>query len=290
MTALLSNPVRHLPRTVATAFAPLELLLFSTDPVLVAEATTAGIDGFIVDWERRGKSRRQAGEGTQINEDTLDDLVRVRAATRRPVLCRIDGYGPWTAQQVERAIEAGADELLLPMVRNPQQVDRTLDHVADRCSLGILIETREGVRQAAQLARRPLSRVYVGLNDLRIDRGSASLFQPLVDGTVDRGRADVGPVPFGVAGLTLPDRGTPVASRLLAAELVRQQASFTFLRRSFLADTAGRPLAPAVTQIRAALAQLSDAPLRQRRADRAALRSTVPADRSAPLLGRRSVA
>jgi putative flippase GtrA len=290
MTSLLANPVLHLPRSADVALAPLELLLFSTDSVLVAEATAAGIDGFIVDWERRGKSRRQAGEGTQINEDTLEDLVRVRAATRRTVLCRIDGYGPWTAHQVERAIEAGADELLLPMVRNPQQVDRTLEHVAGRCSLGILIETQDGVQQAAQLARRPLSRVYVGLNDLRIDRGSASLFQPLVDGTVDEVRADVDPVPFGVAGLTLPDRGAPVPSRLLAAELVRLRASFTFLRRSFLADTAGRPLAPAVTQIRAALAQQAEVPLRQRRADRAALRSAVPADPPAFELSRRSVA
>src|SRR3978361_2320931 len=163
MTPLLANPVLHLPRPAHVALAPPELLLFSTDPVLVAETTAAGINGFIVDWERRGKSRRQAGEGTQIDEDTLEALLRARAAPRRTVLCRIDGYGPWTAHQVERAIEAGADELLLPMVRNPQQVDRTLDHVADRCSLGILIETREGVRQAAQLARRPLSRVYVGL-------------------------------------------------------------------------------------------------------------------------------
>src|ERR1700712_5477256 len=68
---------------------PLELLLFHTDPRVVAEATEAGIDGFIVDWERRGKVRRQAGEGTEINNDTLADLERVRAATRGRVLCRL---------------------------------------------------------------------------------------------------------------------------------------------------------------------------------------------------------
>jgi hypothetical protein len=46
--------------------------------------------------------------------------------------------------------------------------------------------------------------------------------------------------PFGVGGLTLPGRGFPVSSDLLAAELVRAGTDFTFLRRSFTADMTGR--------------------------------------------------
>jgi hypothetical protein len=76
---------------------------------------------------------------------------------------------------------------------------------------------------------------------------------------------------FGVAGLTLPDRGAPVPSRLLAAELVRLRADFTFLRRSFLADTAGRPLAPAVAAIRAHLDGLARRSAVERGRDRADL-------------------
>jgi hypothetical protein len=125
------------------------------------------------------------------------------------------------------------------MVRTPEQVDRTLDLVAGRCGLGILIETQDAVERAAALAARPLSRVYVGLNDMRIDRCSTELFRPLVDGTVDAVRAEVAQ-PFGVGGLTLPGRGYPVSADLLAAELVRTGADFTFLRRSFTADMAGR--------------------------------------------------
>ena len=83
--------------------------------------------------------------------------------------------------------------------------------VGGRCGLGILVETLPAVAAAAGLATRPLSRVYVGLNDLRIARGSSELFEPLVDGTVDRIRADVERLPFGVAGLTRPDAGTPPA-------------------------------------------------------------------------------
>jgi hypothetical protein len=246
----------------------LELLLFHTDPRVVAEATRAGVDGFVVDWERRGKNRRQAGQGTQINSDTLADLVRVRAATNARVLCRVNGFGPWTRREIDAAVGAGADEVLLPMVGGPADVDRALRIVAGRCGLGILVETRAGVRATPELVRRPLSRVYVGLNDLRIDRGSDNLFEPLADGTVDEVRSWVtGPL-FGVAGLTVPDSGSPVPSRLLAAELARLRADFTFLRRSFLADTAGRPLAPAVAAIRSHLAGLDRRPAGERVRDR----------------------
>ena len=230
----------------------MDLFAFTVVPAVARALVLAGAAGVIVDWERRGKHRRQAGEGTQINADTADDLAAVRAAVpagRGRVLCRVNGAGPWTREEVDAAVDLGADEVLLPMVRTPDDVDLALDAVAGRCGLGVLVETRAAVACAPEIARRPLSRVYVGLNDLRIDRGSTALFAPLVDGTVEQVRAACGDVPFGVAGLTLPTSGAPVPSRLLAGELARLGASFTFLRRSFHADVAGGPVAPAVAAI-----------------------------------------
>ncbi len=226
----------------------MDLLVFTVDPDRADEVVRAGAAGVIVDWERRGKARRQQGEGTQINEDTLDDLVRVRAATGGRVVCRVNGAGPWTAEEVDLAVAAGADEVLLPMARTVDDVDLALDAAAGRCGVGILVETQDAVDRVDELVRRPLARVYLGLNDLRIDRGSDALFEPLVDGTVDAVRSAV-TVPFGVAGLTRPDAGSPVPSRLLAAELARLDASFTFLRRSFHTDTAGRDLSVEVPRI-----------------------------------------
>jgi hypothetical protein len=232
-----------------------DLFLFTVDPRWGADVVAAGAAGIVVDWERRGKARRQLGEDTQINADTPEDLARMRAATDGRLLCRINGFGPWTGGEVDQAIGCGADEILLPMVRTADQVDRTLDLVAGRCGLGILIETQHAVGRAAELARRPLSRVYLGLNDLRIDRRSEQLFRPLVDGTVDDVRAAVAH-PFGVGGLTLPEGGFPVPSGLLAAELVRLGAEFTFLRRSFTADMAGRDPFTEVPRLLQALAVL----------------------------------
>lgn len=233
----------------------IDLFAFSVDPGFVRRVVRAGAAGVVVDWERRGKVARQAGVDTQINADTADDLARVRAAGTGWVLCRTNAWVPWTAKEIELAVELGADEVLLPMVRRPEEIDAALDVLADRCGLGILVETTDGVRRAGELLSRPLSRVYVGLNDLMIDRGGVSIFEPLVDGTVEQVRevAAAAGVPFGVAGLTLPEAGHPVPCRLLIAELARMDTSFTFLRRSFHADIAGRDLSVEVGRILAAV-------------------------------------
>ncbi len=211
----------------------------------------AGACGVVIDWENRGKRARQAGSDTQINADTPADLARVRAATDGRVLCRINGWGPWTVREIDVAAALGADEVLLPMVRRPSEVDAALGAVADRCGLGILVETADAVRGVEELLRRPLSRVYVGLNDLMIDRGGRNLFTPLVDGTVEQVRAVAAAagIPFGVAGLTLPDAGWPVPCRLLLGALSHLGAAFTFLRRSFHADVVGRDMAVEVPRL-----------------------------------------
>lgn len=255
---------------------PLELYLFTVDPVRADRVVRAGAAGVIVDWEHRGKQRRQEGEGTEVSAHTPGDLARVRAATGGRVLCRVDAAGPHTLAQVDLAVGLGADEVLLPMVRRPEHVDLALDAAAGRCGVGILVETQEAVERVDELARRPLSRVYLGLNDLRIDRGSTSLFDPLLDGTAAAVRRSVR-VPFGVAGLTRIGAGSPVPTRLLAAELARLGASFTFLRRSFTADVAVHEMDAEVPRMLADVEALRTRSPEQVMADRAELVAAVGA-------------
>jgi hypothetical protein len=232
-----------------TAF---ELLLFSTDPATVSRYTEAGVDGFIVDWESKGKERRQSGADTEINHDTPEDLRRVRAATSARLFCRLNQHGPWTPGEIEEAIAGGADELLIPMVRSPEEVVEVIRLVADRCGVGIFVETLDAVRHADQLARLPISRVYVGLNDLSIERRSRSIFEPLTNGLVDAIRP-LFTVPFGLAGLTLPECGRPIPCRLLIGEITRLSCGFSFLRRAWRRDMAGRDPRAELPRIRAAI-------------------------------------
>lgn len=230
-----------------------ELVLFSIDPGFIRRAASAGVSTVIVDWEFRGKRRRQRSADTEINRHTAADLRRVRLATDRHLICRINAFGPQSRREVDLAIEAGADELLLPMVRTVEGVQRTLDLIGGRCALGILVETSDACELAPELGRLPLSRAYVGLNDLAIDRGSPTIFSPLVDGTVERVRQWF-EIPFGFGGLTLPHRGEPIPCRLLIAEMARLRCQFSFLRRSFHRDIAGQRLDAEVPRLLAAIA------------------------------------
>jgi hypothetical protein len=199
------------------------------------------------------KEARQRGADTEINLHTADDLRRVRAATGARVLCRLNAVGAGSADEIEAAVAAGADEVLMPMVRNAAQVEEVLTLAGGRCGVGILLETTAALENAGELAQLPLSRVYVGLNDLAIERRSPTIFEPLVDGTMERLRP-LFRMPFGFGGLTLPDRGVPVPCRLLLGEMTRLRCSFSFLRRSFHRDIRGRDFGFEVQRLLRAIA------------------------------------
>lgn len=238
-----------------TMDAKFALILFSTNPAFIRQAVASGVRGIIVDWEYIGKQTRQAFADTQINCDTLDDLRQVRACTDALVICRINSYGVTSTEEIERAIKAGADELLLPMVRTVKEVETVLDQVEGRCGVGILMETVAATMLIDELAHLPLSRVYVGLNDLAIERKTPNIFTAVADGTVERIRHAFSHTPFGFGGLTLPDRGYPIPCRLLIGEMARLNCDFSFLRRSFYRDIHGPELAVEIPRILEALRQ-----------------------------------
>jgi hypothetical protein len=251
-----------------------ELFLFTTDPQTIQGAVNAGVDGIIVDWESAGKINRQAGYDTQINQSTIEDLEKVRKATDAHVICRVNGYSDHTSVEIEKAIQAEANEILLPMVRTAGEVERTLEIINGRCKLGILVETIAAAGIASKLNEFPLSRVYAGLNDLAIDRKLENIFISVEDGTVEQIRKDFS-VPFGFGGLTLPEKGDPIPCRYLMGEMARLNCDFTFLRRSFLRDIKGRDMMIEVPRIRKTLMDMNQRTRAQVEEDRRMLNEFI---------------
>lgn len=244
-----------------------EPVLFHTgEPVLASFSRAADADGLpaavVVDWEERGKERRQAHARMAIGlvpSQSHDDpaaLARVRRHLPQvPVICRVDGPGDLAG--VDAAIAGGAAEVLLPMVRHEDEVDRVVEWADGRIGVGVMVETREAVDRVDQLAARPLSRAYLGLVDLALDRGTSSIFAAFTDGVVDHVASHVaGTTAFGVGGLTLPGHGDPVPVELLAGEILRVGSHFSFLRRSFLTHLASTPPDAGIRAVRGMLAGL----------------------------------
>lgn len=216
-----------------------ELFLFTTNPLLAKECNSAGVNAVIIDWENKDKEKRQDGYSTQINYDTADDLKQMRNHFPGTIICRINKYNPlYSETEINEAIECGANELLLPMVENKEEVIQVLKIVNNRCKVGILIETDAAVNNAGSFTNLPLSRIYIGLNDLHISRKSVSIFEPLVDTTVQQIKSLFPHIPVGVGGLTHPDKGDPIPSVILLKHYAALNINFSFLRRSFIRDIA----------------------------------------------------
>jgi hypothetical protein len=256
-----------------------ELLMFSSGQRRVMEAEEAGIHRIVVDLETGDKPGRQVGFDTEISTQTLEDLAMVRGLTRLPIVCRINAVGPATAREVEAVTARGADEILVPMVRSASEVEHVLEVAAGRIGVGVIVETRDAVANAIDLATLPLTRMYVGLNDLQIDSGTRHIFVAVSDGTIDRVRASAGRIPFGFAGLTLPGGGTPLPVRHLIDEMARLACGFTFLRRSFFRDASGYNLREATQRILSAVDQATGRPAEQVEVDR---RSALAAIQQVP--------
>jgi len=202
---------------------------------MTLQCRDAGIDGMILDLERRGKELRQAHFDTQISVHGLADLDWLRQHFPGRIICRINGGEALNKDEVIAAADLGADELLLPMVTGTDEVERVRDWLPAKIHLGIMVETNEAVARAEALSACDISRAYVGLNDLAIAGGYANIFRPLIDGTIEHLR-NIFTGPFGVAGLTHPALGSPIPSILFLAEMQRLAIDFTFLRRSFYRD------------------------------------------------------
>ena len=232
----------------------MEIFLFSHDLPYATAAANAGL-ALVVDWETTDKNRRQSGYDTEIDPGTPDLLARMRGAFSGRVVCRIDNRPGQRRQQIDTAVVLGADEVWLPMARSIDEVEECIEAIDRRAGLGVLVETREALDLGRQLDRLPLTRVYVGLNDLRIALGRGTTFDTMVDGTVDAFRADYHGA-FGVAAVTLPAAGAPVPQRLLLAEMARLNCSFAIARRAFRRDVPVSRIGETVTAIRSAYGDL----------------------------------
>ena len=212
-----------------------DLLLFHRDFETSQTYLKAGVDGIIVDLETAGKAKRQLGFDTEINDHTIADLHALRANSDGYLLCRLSGADV-TETEVSQVIQAGANEIIVPMLNSMFQAERICRLAENICKVTLMVETVEAMGIAEKLSKLPVARIYVGLNDLRIARQTASIFSPLADGTLERLRAAIKGPAFGFGGLTLPSKGAPLPAFHLYNEMARLDANFTFLRRSFYRD------------------------------------------------------
>lgn len=220
--------------------ARLALTLITGDPAWASAAVEAGIDRVLVDLERLGKAERQAGRHLRLSSLQWDDVAAVRAALPAGTLMvRLDPLHDGTRAQVERALELGADRLMLPYFAGADEIFRFCDIVAGRVPVVPLIERLSAMRDAERLiAGGRVEEIHVGLNDLAIDCGLDSHIPLWTSSVVADLAAQAGRhgLRFGIGGVTDPRcDGLPVDPDWIIAQQVRLGSRSALLGRHFRA-------------------------------------------------------
>ena len=217
----------------------IKFMYITNDPHVAALADESGVDRIFIDLETVGKQLRQGGMNTVQSDHTLADIRAVRPAVKNAeIMVRVNPIYTWSREEIEAALAAGADTLMLPYFQNARQAEQFLSMVNGRARTILLVETPEAVENLDEILSLPgIDECHIGLNDLHLGYKRRFMFELLADGTVDAiaEKFHAHGIPFGIGGIARLGRGTLPAERILA-EHVRLGSQAVILSRSFCND------------------------------------------------------
>lgn len=256
----------------------IRLMVIPESVLMARDALNAGVDRLFLDLERAGKQDRQ-GTGTWISSQSLEDVRRYRDTfPDADMIVRTDPWSALNRDDLEQVIGFGPNGIMLPMISGLADVTAMRDAIGGRLPLLPLIETVASADALAGIAALDgVDEIFVGLNDLHLDRGDSFMFQPLADGTVERlaGISFAAGLPFGFGGIARLGHGD-LDAELIIAEHVRLGSSAVMLSRKFK-DRATGPFdwAGEIGRIRQAEARFAQRSATEVEADRLSLVATV---------------
>jgi hypothetical protein len=217
----------------------MKTILITNDQLIAKDAQSAGVSRIMVDLELIGKKERQASRTTFISNHQPQDIEKIRAVlTDSQLIVRINSYNKNSGNEIEHAITAGADIIMLPMITDIAQLDKISDLIAGRAMLLPLVETAYSMAHITYIAAHPaVSEVYIGLNDLHLSLGLDYLFEPLSLGLLDwmADKIKATDKSFGFGGIATIGSGELPAEFILA-EHVRLNSTCIILSSRFTKD------------------------------------------------------
>lgn len=214
----------------------MRLYLITADPAMARMAVGAGVDRIFVDLEIHGKVERQGHKDTVISRHTLDDVRAIREVVDvGQLMVRVNPWHEESSEEIEAAIRAGAEAVMLPMFRHADEVASFSSCVGSRCVKVGLCETSAGLaRLDSILVDGGLDEIHFGLNDLHLDMGLDFLFEVLAGGLIDlaAGKSLEHSVSFGFGGVARVGGGD-LPARLILGEHERLGSEAVILSRAF---------------------------------------------------------
>lgn len=237
----------------------LNLMYITNRPEIAQIAEENGVDWIFVDMEFIGKDKRQGGLNTVQNHHTIEDVRNIKQTLKKAkVLVRVnpihgammntDGSIAYTDSmtEIESAIEAGADIVMLPFFHTVDEVKNFVHFVENannkmerygnnRAQACLLLETPEAAILIDDILNIPgIDMIHIGLNDLHLAMRMKFMFQLLANGIVEQltKKIKAKGIPFGFGGIASLHGGALPGSYVLK-EHYRLGSSMVILGRSF---------------------------------------------------------
>lgn len=220
----------------------LNLMYITNNPEVAKIAEESGVNWIFVDMEFIGKGARQGGLDTVQNHHTIEDIASIKSSLNKakvlvrinPIHQNVEGYFD-SKEEIDAAINAGADILMLPYFRTVKEVEEFIAHVGGRVQTCLLLETPEAAILIDEILTVPgIDMIHIGLNDMHLAMGMKFMFQLLTNGTVDSlaSKIKARGIPFGFGGVANLHGGVLPGSYVLK-EHYRLGSSMVILSRSF---------------------------------------------------------
>ncbi len=226
-------------------------MYITNKPRIAQIAEDSGIDWIFIDMEFIGKTDRQGGLDTVQNHHSIEDIRNIKAAVKKAkVLVRVNpihnGYDNYfdSEEEIEAAIEAGADILMLPFFHTVEEVKQFIEYVKKGAEKSggqrsiqtcLLLETPEAAILIDEILNiSGIDMIHIGLNDLHLAMGMKFMFQLLSNGIVDQlaNKIRSKGIPFGFGGIANLHGGALPGSYVLK-EHYRLGSSMVIVGRSF---------------------------------------------------------
>ena len=170
----------------------LTLMYITNNPVTAQIAQEAGVDRIWIDMEYIGKDKRQGEMDTVKNHHTIDDIKKLRPiVTNAELMVRVNPLHTATSDycssedEINQAIEAGADVIMLPMFSTADDVKEFVRYVNGRAKVQLLVETADSVANIDEiLSVQGIDEIHIGLNDLHLEYHKTFMFELLCDNTI----------------------------------------------------------------------------------------------------------
>jgi len=211
-------------------------------PEIAVIAENAGVDRIFVDMEFIGKSARQGGMNTVQCRHTLEDIAAIRKTiSKAELLVRCNPIHNATTEytdsqdEIDGIIENGADIIMLPYFKTPDEVRRFVSYVGGRTRTMLLVETPEAVERIDKILDiEGIDEVHIGLNDLSLGYSKKFMFELLTDGTVEKlcFKCRQKGLIYGFGGIASLGKGLLPAERIIK-EHYRLGSTCAILSRSF---------------------------------------------------------